>query len=69
MSSFLFILRAVEHMFERPGADFVKKITFKKPIDILRKIIIIISVKGIEKGNSEMVNSLLEIPLTKHKKT
>ena len=52
-----------------PGADFVKKITFKKPIDILRKIIIIISVKGIEKGNSEMVNSLLEIPLTKHKKT
>jgi len=54
----------------------VKKLTrlygnkYKKGIDFPIKKSIIIIVKGIEKGKIEMVNSLLEIPLTeKHKKT
>ena len=38
----------------RPGA-IVKKITFKKSIDILRKIIIIISVKGRDRGTETTV--------------
>ena len=56
----------------RPGA-IVKKITFKKGIDIYRKIIIIISVKGkevewTEDGSENFFQKRRNFPLTTSRK-
>lgn len=58
---------------QRPGA-IVKKITFKKGIDISRKIIIIISVKGkevewTEDGSEKLFQKRRNFPLTKSEKS
>ncbi len=57
----------------RPGA-IVKKITFKKGIDIYRKIIIIISVKGkevewTEDGSENFFQKRRNFPLTTSEKS
>ena len=58
----------------RPGADFVKKITFKKGIDFCGKIIIIISVKGkevewTEDGSENFFQKRRNFPLTTSEKS
>ena len=57
-----------------PGREIVKKITFKKGIDISRKIIIIISVKGkevewTEDGSEKLFQKRRNFPLTKSEKS